>query len=999
VTAPCFESTTLASGLDFPTTVTWAPDGRMFVAEKFGYVTLVKPDGTLLANPLIDIHDHVVSTGDRGLLGLAASPAIDGQGDIRLYMLYVHGNPNTTGTQIATATVTWVLVKPDDSLEGGSFNAATGTTTDPTEHTMIGSLTTTASEQSSCTAGSPNCACPSEGSDCIPSEGYTHTIGTILVDPKDESLWIGSGDGYNDGAYTEESSAPFHLRAQDPESLSGKILHVKPDGTGYENSSFCSSASDTTSNCSKVYAEGFRNPFRFTLRQVAGVTQPLVGDVGEGNWEELNDVHRGFDGGWPCYEGNVIAGEPYEGSPQCKALGTAYDHPFYVFDHYQGGATQTGGAIVAGPVYSGSTYPSIYKGEVFNTDYVHGWINFRSLEDSVDALETTHTFLTGDADGHGTPFVSLQQAPDGNLVVVAIYGDPDSPGPASGYVSELRYAPTDKSPVARATASASCINTDTTTPTVNFTGDGSGDPDGDLALSYKWDFGDGASSTEADPHHTYSGTGTYEVHLTVTDSKGNSDNAYLTLHIGPGDEPPNATIKAPEPGDQYLAGRPVELHGGTTTAPPVQMSWEPVLNHNGTHVHVLGDIPTETGDAEFTTDEFHGADSHYILRFIVSKNGCTTTVSQNMFPQTGRYYMNGTTTGNEPLPGLPLTFLHTSTPQTVPSGSPEIPAYFQVAKNARATVRAPESAVGGGYTYTFSKWSDGGAREHEVHPYEYKESLPHLPEDPQGLTATFTRSNSPPTATIQSPADGGTVVAGQLATVKGTANDPEDGAEPGDQLTWTITRHSNDTDTLLPIQTGTSAFFVPETAGDPNATYTVKLVATDSHGLTSEPDTITLGVALPPPEGNPGGGGTGGGGGTLSGGVPNPIESITKPPSPVVTLAHTKAHKPTSLQGTVSDPAGVSGVSIAIRPQRIAGKGCLWWSTKRHRLVRVNQKCSKPQWLQARLSTTGGITRWTVKLGGHLPPGKYLVIVRAVDRERRSSMQFQGNPSGLLTVR
>jgi PKD repeat protein len=872
----------------------------MFVAEKFGYVALVKPGGTLLANPLIDIHDHVVNTGDRGLLGLAVSPLVDGQGDIRLYMLYVHGDPSTTGTQIATATVTWVLVKPDDSLEGGSFDAATGTTTDPTEHTVIGSLTTSASEQSSCTAGSPNCACPSEGSDCIPSEGYTHTIGTILVDPKDESLWIGSGDGYNDGAYTEESSAPFHLRAQDPESLVGKILHVKPNGTGYENSPFCASASDTADNCSKVYAEGFRNPFRFTLRQAANVTQPLVGDVGEGNWEELNDVHRGFNGGWPCYEGNVIAGAPYESSTQCKALGAKYDHPFYVFDHYQGGATQTGGAIVAGPVYSGSTYPSTYKGEVFNTDYVHGWINFRSLEDSVDALETTHTFLTGDANGHGTPLVSLQQAPDGNLVDVAIYGNPDNPGPASGYVSELRYAPTDKSPVARATASASCINTETTSPTVTFTGDGSGDPDGDLALIYKWDFGDGASSTEADPQHTYPGTGgTYEVHLTVTDSKGNSDNAYLTLHIGPGDEPPEAEVSSPEPGNEYLAGQPIKMSGGTKTPPPVSMSWEPVLDHNGTHVHVLGDIPTTSGDAEFTADEFHGADSHYILRFIVDKNGCTTTVSREMHPQRGPYYMEARTSGAEPEPisGLPLTFIHTSTPEVKPSGGEP----FTVAKNARATVSAPTTWVNGGYTYTFASWSDGLPREHEVHPFEYPA---HVTDKEETLTASYVR----------------------------TLNPPEEKSGTGGGVT--------------------------------------------------------------------GGGGTGGGGGgTLGGGVPNPIESIAKPPSPVVTLAHAKTHRPTSLEGTVSDPAGVSRVSIAIRPQHVRGKGCVWWSTKSHRLVRVKSKCSKPQWLQAQLGTKGGLTRWTVKLGGHLPPGRYLVVVRAVDLGGRSSTQFQGNPSGLLTVR
>ena len=51
---------------------------------------------------------------------------------------------------------------------------------------------------------------------------------------------------------------------------------------------------------------------------------------------------------------------------------------------------------------------------------------------------------------------------------------------------------------------------------VNFTGAGSTDPDGDT-LSYHWDFGDGKSSTAANPSHTYRKSGTYMAVLTVTD--------------------------------------------------------------------------------------------------------------------------------------------------------------------------------------------------------------------------------------------------------------------------------------------------------------------------------------------------------------------------------------------------------------------------------------------------------------------------------------------------
>ncbi len=53
--------------------------------------------------------------------------------------------------------------------------------------------------------------------------------------------------------------------------------------------------------------------------------------------------------------------------------------------------------------------------------------------------------------------------------------------------------------------------------TVSFS-DGSTDPEGSLA--HAWTFGDGATSTAANPDHVYEAAGTYEVTLNVTDSQG-----------------------------------------------------------------------------------------------------------------------------------------------------------------------------------------------------------------------------------------------------------------------------------------------------------------------------------------------------------------------------------------------------------------------------------------------------------------------------------------------
>jgi len=44
------------------------------------------------------------------------------------------------------------------------------------------------------------------------------------------------------------------------------------------------------------------------------------------------------------------------------------------------------------------------------------------------------------------------------------------------------------------------------------------------SVSYLWDFGDGITSTEAEPTHTYAASGEYEVTLTATDANGNSNS-------------------------------------------------------------------------------------------------------------------------------------------------------------------------------------------------------------------------------------------------------------------------------------------------------------------------------------------------------------------------------------------------------------------------------------------------------------------------------------------
>lgn len=70
-TLPAGFTETQISGLDSPTAMTFAPDGRLFVCQQGGALRVIK-NGALLATPFMTL--TVNSSGERGLLGIAFDP-------------------------------------------------------------------------------------------------------------------------------------------------------------------------------------------------------------------------------------------------------------------------------------------------------------------------------------------------------------------------------------------------------------------------------------------------------------------------------------------------------------------------------------------------------------------------------------------------------------------------------------------------------------------------------------------------------------------------------------------------------------------------------------------------------------------------------------------------------------------------------------------------------------------------------------------------------------
>ncbi len=89
---------------------------------------------------------------------------------------------------------------------------------------------------------------------------------------------------------------------------------------------------------------------------------------------------------------------------------------------------------------------------------------------------------------------------------------------------------------------------------ISFSSNGSSDSDGSIA-SYSWDFGDGATSTSANPAHAYSSAGNFTVTLTVTDDGGltHSASTSATISSGPQNTPPVAYVNGPYSGDEGVA--------------------------------------------------------------------------------------------------------------------------------------------------------------------------------------------------------------------------------------------------------------------------------------------------------------------------------------------------------------------------------------------------------------------------------------------------------------
>ena len=331
----------IAQGLSNPLFATSPPGdtARVFLVEKRGSDNRgrikILESGVLLTTPYLTT-GHLATDTEQGLLGLAFAPDYATSG--RFYVDYTDSIGTTT---IARYTVS---ANPDIANPTGTILLS------------------------------------------IPQPYTNHNGGWIAFGP-DGNLYIGMGDGGSAGDPED--------RAQNPDSLYGKILRINVSGSGYTIPPGNPFAGPTRGR-DEIWSYGLRNPWRMSFDRMTG--DLVIGDVGQNTEEEIDfapasaGTGAGLNYGWRCYEGTL----PYTSSttnfcasctnPACPMVTPAYEYA------HSGGRC----SVIGGYVYRGCAIPDL-QGTYFFGDYCTGQIYSGQFQSGslVNVVERTSELAPG----------------------------------------------------------------------------------------------------------------------------------------------------------------------------------------------------------------------------------------------------------------------------------------------------------------------------------------------------------------------------------------------------------------------------------------------------------------------------------------------------------------------------------------------------------------------------------------------------------------------------
>jgi aldose sugar dehydrogenase len=237
----------VVQGIEFPVSLAFAPDGRLFFTERFsGKVRVVESPASKtprLVPEAVYQFGPVSGYFERGLLGLALDPDFGKNGF--LYVYYSH-----RGT--------------DPKSDPYRHRLMRITVRDNIGHDPVALL--------------DDLPIGSAGE----SGRGNHNGGTVAFGP-DGKLYVTIGD----------MAVP--ALAQDLMSFAGKILRLNPDGTAPSDNPFYDSRQPRSPR-SYVFALGLRNSFDFTFHPVTGALYAT--ENGPESNDEINLIEAGKNYGW-----------------------------------------------------------------------------------------------------------------------------------------------------------------------------------------------------------------------------------------------------------------------------------------------------------------------------------------------------------------------------------------------------------------------------------------------------------------------------------------------------------------------------------------------------------------------------------------------------------------------------------------------------------------------------------------------------------------------------
>jgi len=335
----------VADGFTSPLVTVESPDNthRLFVADQAGKVWILRPNGTKMTEPFIDITSKMVSLmpgyDERGLLGLSFHPNYQTNG--KFYLFYT-APPRSGGPDSSNH---W-----DNLTRISEFQVSS----DPNKADIN-------SEKVILEEDHPQ---------------FNHNGGTIEFGP-DGYLYISIGDG---GA--GDDNAPGHVddwykinaggNGQDlTHNLLGNVLRIDVNITsGHMNYGIpVDNPFVGTDARPEIYAFGFRNPYRFSF-DMGDDHKLYLGDAGQSLYEEVDIVRKGGNYGWNVKEGTHCfnTDNDLEERAACPMEDTAGNPLIDPIIELANAANPKGGiasVVVGGNVYRGTSIPFLFGKYIF----------------------------------------------------------------------------------------------------------------------------------------------------------------------------------------------------------------------------------------------------------------------------------------------------------------------------------------------------------------------------------------------------------------------------------------------------------------------------------------------------------------------------------------------------------------------------------------------------------------------------------------------------------